>query len=52
MAPIGHDTTVIEHQNAVGGQDRRQSMRDHERGSSIPQSLQTVNDCGFCDAVE
>ncbi len=33
MSPAFDDLAVLENQNLVGAADRRQAMRNHERGS-------------------
>ena len=40
MRALLHDLAVVQHQNAVAGQNRRQPMRDHERGAAGHQPRQ------------
>ena len=41
MRPAFHDLALVEHDDAIGLLDRRQPVRDNERGSSFEESIET-----------
>src|SRR5438067_12655169 len=44
MSSVLDEASVIEDEDAIGAADRRQPVRDHERGAALHQPLQSLED--------